>query len=169
MKHHVEKRVSDVYALVVARADGKLGPGLKPAVVECAAVDAARARGEDPGPLPQHPDGRRLACGLLDRPIDNIMTFVGGGRTMQSLADRLQIFVRVSAGLDRNYAVLDRTGLSGRYDVDLNFVWFANKEDDSKGQRIFDALRDQLGLRLEKRREPLDILVIDSAEEPNND
>jgi uncharacterized protein (TIGR03435 family) len=167
LKHHVEQRDSDVYALVPARGDGKLGPGLKPAAVECAAVDAARARGEDPGPIPPHPDGRRLACGLLDRPVENIMTFVGGGRTMQSLAERLAIFLRVSAGLDRNYAVLDRTGLSGRYDIDLNFVWFANN-DDSKGQRIFDAVRDQLGLRLEKRRELLDILVIDHAEEPTH-
>ncbi len=165
-RSHVEKRESDVFALVLARSDGKLGPGLKPAAVECAAVDAARAEGEDPGSIPQHPDGR-LACGLLDRPIENVMTFVGGGRTMQSLADRLTIFLRVSAGLDRNFPVFDRTGLSGRYDVNLNFVWFANG-DDSKGQRVFDALRDQLGLRLERRREPIDVLVVDNAEEPTS-
>ena len=167
LRHHVEKRVSDVYALLLARADGRLGPGLKPAVVDCAAVDAARARGDALGPIPKHPDGR-LACGLLDRPVENIMTFVGGGRTMQAVADRLTIFLRVAVGLDRNYAVFDRTGLTGRYDVNLNFVWFANG-DDSKGQRLFDALRDQLGLRLEKRREPIDVLVIDNADEPTPD
>ena len=167
LRHHVEQQPRDVFALVLARSDGRLGPGLNPAAVECAAADAARARGEAPGPIPPHPDGR-LSCGLLDRPIENIMTFVGGGRTIQSLADRLTIFVRVSAGLDRDYPVFDRTGLKGRYDVNLNFVWFANG-DDSKGQRIVDALRDQLGLRLERRREPVEVLVIDNADEPTSD
>jgi uncharacterized protein (TIGR03435 family) len=55
-------------------------------------------------------------------------------------------------------AVLDNTGLTGGYDVDLQWT-----EEDS-GQSIFSAIQDQLGLKLEPRKSPVEILVIDKAE-----
>ena len=45
---HIESRELQVYALILARSDGKLGPGLRPASAECAATIAARGRGGPP-------------------------------------------------------------------------------------------------------------------------
>ncbi|MBZ5631497.1 MAG: TIGR03435 family protein [Acidobacteriia bacterium] len=64
--------------------------------------------------------------------------------------------------------VIDKTGLTGRYDftVDLS-SYFA---DAKPGQQtdmtsiMMSALREQLGLNLESRKEPVEILVIDHAE-----
>jgi uncharacterized protein (TIGR03435 family) len=55
-------------------------------------------------------------------------------------------------------AVLDKTALPGGYEVDLQWT-----EEDS-GQSIFSAIQDQLGLKLEPHKSPVDILVIDKAE-----
>ena len=60
--------------------------------------------------------------------------------------------------------VLDRTGLSGAFDVDLE--WTPAQAD---GISIFTAVQDQLGLKLEATTGPLDVLVIDRAEPPTPD
>jgi uncharacterized protein (TIGR03435 family) len=64
--------------------------------------------------------------------------------------------------------VVDKTGLTGRYDVD--FHWTPdNAPADSPlagGPSIFTAIQEQLGLKLMPSTAPLDVLVIDSAEKP---
>jgi len=55
-------------------------------------------------------------------------------------------------------AVLDKTGLAGGYNVDLQWT------EEESGQSIFSAIQDQLGLKLEPHKSPVDILVIDKAE-----
>jgi uncharacterized protein (TIGR03435 family) len=64
--------------------------------------------------------------------------------------------------------ILDRTGLKGVYDFTLswNQVLSADLPGDSSGPGIFEALRKQLGLKLEPQNGPLEILVIDHAEKP---
>jgi bla regulator protein blaR1 len=57
--------------------------------------------------------------------------------------------------------VIDRTGLTGHYDFKLQWA------PDSNGPSIFTAIQEQLGLRLESERGPVDILVIDRAEKPS--
>ena len=64
--------------------------------------------------------------------------------------------------------VLDRTGLSGQYDYDLDFVSNPLAADPA-GTSLPTALREQLGLRVERRRAPMDVMVIESAERPTND
>ena len=87
---------------------------------------------------------------------------------MASLAERIIPFTQNATGIEKNIPVFDRSGIGGRYDVTLDFL-IAPAAEDPGGQTLRDALRDQLGLRLEKRREPIDVLVIDGAREPTFD
>lgn len=68
--------------------------------------------------------------------------------------------------LDR--PVLDLTGLRGVYDftIDLSGVGFGGKlpPPESTGPSVFDAVQSDLGLKLEARKQSLDILVIDSIQ-----
>lgn len=63
--------------------------------------------------------------------------------------------------------VIDRTGLSGRYDFTLNYVPATRAAADATGgPSLFTALEEQLGLRLKAAREPMEVLVIDSVQLP---
>jgi uncharacterized protein (TIGR03435 family) len=74
--------------------------------------------------------------------------------------------------------VIDKTGLTGMFEVHLR--WTADlatqgspvdsnppSVTDSTGPSIFTALQEQLGLKLESGKGPVDILVIDHVEEPS--
>ena len=73
--------------------------------------------------------------------------------------------------------VIDRTGLAGSFDIEMNFDPASAAQappgappgptptDDSKPS-IFTALQEQLGLKLEPTRGPIDVLVVDQAERP---
>lgn len=77
--------------------------------------------------------------------------------------------------------VIDRTGLAGKYDFELK--WGSSQESaaqvrstqtadlalpaDADGPSIFTALQEQLGLRLESGKGPVEVLVIDRAERPS--
>ena len=64
--------------------------------------------------------------------------------------------------------VLDKTGLTGVYDftVDTSGLGFNGQppQDPNAGPSIFTAIQDNLGLRLEAQRAPVDVLVIDHVE-----
>ena len=63
--------------------------------------------------------------------------------------------------------VVDKTGLTRKYDFTLEFVPAAKAAtDETGGPSIFTALEEQLGLKLEPAKEPMDVLVIDSIEQP---
>lgn len=81
---------------------------------------------------------------------------------------------RLSLMLDR--PVIDQTGLKGGYDFDLTFTPEirivgpapeAAPPMDTSGPTIFDAVRQQLGLKLERQKGPVEIIVIDHAEKPS--
>lgn len=63
--------------------------------------------------------------------------------------------------------VLDRTGLTGFFDIDLTYT-SESQALSSTGETptIMTAVREQLGLRLEAMREPVDVLVVDRVEPP---
>ena len=86
---------------------------------------------------------------------------------------------RLTLMLDR--PVIDQTQLKGGYDFDLAFTpervlgGPAPPEgtlrtpapiDDTAGPTIFEAVRQQLGLKLERQKGPVEIMVIDHAEKP---
>jgi len=63
--------------------------------------------------------------------------------------------------------VVDKTGLTGTYDFTLEFVPASKTAtDETGGPSIFTAIEEQLGLKLEPAKEPMDVLVIDSIEQP---
>jgi uncharacterized protein (TIGR03435 family) len=62
--------------------------------------------------------------------------------------------------------VVDRTGLQGKYNFRL--VYSADM-GDTTGPSIFTALQEQLGLKLESGKGPVEVVVIDSAEKPSGD
>ncbi|MGH9140147.1 MAG: TIGR03435 family protein [Vicinamibacterales bacterium] len=167
---HNETKDSPIYALVLARSDGKLGSGLRKSNVDCAAVfAAARARG-GAMPPPGPPPGERMPCGMRVGPGN----LSGGGALMPQFANTLGMFA--------GRIVLDRTGLQGAYDVDLTWtpdqmpqrppgapdqpVQFNGASIDPNGPSLFTAVQEQLGLKLDSQRGPVDILVIDRAEKP---
>jgi len=70
--------------------------------------------------------------------------------------------------------VTDETGLAGGYDMELRFAPEgplppAAPPADPDAPSIFTALREQLGLRLDGRRGPVEVLVVDSIERPTPD
>jgi uncharacterized protein (TIGR03435 family) len=63
--------------------------------------------------------------------------------------------------------VVDKTGLTGKYDFTLDFMPTAKAGAEEMGRpSIFTAIEEQLGLKLEPTKEPMDVLVIDSIEQP---
>jgi uncharacterized protein (TIGR03435 family) len=65
--------------------------------------------------------------------------------------------------LDR--IVLDKTGLSDRYDFTLD--WAPDQAPDTSAPSLVTALREQLGLRVESQKSPVDVLVIDRIDKPS--
>jgi len=98
-------------------------------------------------------------------------TALAGSRntTMDLLARSLPLFGHLGR------PVVNRTGMSGRYDVKMNFVMsapigpgsnIAPDNSDVSGPTFLEALRDQLGLKLEPAVGPIQVLVIDHIENP---
>lgn len=135
--HHENKNLSYL-ALVIA----KNGPKIHQAQVDPASVPRSTA--------------------MLGRIVSNQMS-------MQRLVMLLSRFERQT--------VIDQTGLSGTYEVKLDWTHQATTGttagprtepdgvDTDAGPSIFTAVQEQLGLRLESRHGPVDVLVIDHAEQ----
>jgi uncharacterized protein (TIGR03435 family) len=88
-----------------------------------------------------------------------------GLRTMLSMGDLKSFAASLSRNLDR--PVVDKTGLSGRFSISLTYLpdsllGTAN----ATGTSLYQALQEQLGLKLEAQRGPVEILVIDQLQEP---
>ncbi|MGA1982821.1 MAG: TIGR03435 family protein [Acidobacteriaceae bacterium] len=69
------------------------------------------------------------------------------------------------ADLDRR--VIDRTGLTGRYDISLIWATSQLQGSPSAGPSIFTALQEQLGLKLDAEKAAVDVIVIDNVEPPS--
>jgi bla regulator protein blaR1 len=162
LKIHKETRELDIYALTMAKAGGRPGPKLVPAKGGCSPEELAARRGAPPpskgGPPP-------VICGIQQGP----------GRIRFGNYP-LELFARsISARVGR--AVVDRTGLTGNWEFELEF----QPEVPSGGQlppgatpppidpdapNFFTALQEQLGLKLDATKGPEEVWVIDSVEHP---
>ena len=66
--------------------------------------------------------------------------------------------------------VIDRTGLSGNFDIDLAFQPGADRAGAPvEAVSLFTALEEQLGLKLESTKGPVDVILIENAEMPTPD
>ena len=63
--------------------------------------------------------------------------------------------------------VVDRTGLQGPYDLELTYIPDSAVAAASNAPSLLTALREQLGLRLESTRAPVDVVVIDGVQPPS--
>ena len=180
---HVETRELPMFHLVMARADGRLGPDLKVTPAECqatiterlAAAKAAAAGGRPGGPLPPPPampgPNDPLPCGFSRL---NTGLAAGSGRTIAQLVPTLADLV--------GRPVIDKTGLTGMYDFSLKYApdgRYAGPiapppgaptppvDPDAPGDST--AIQEQLGLKLESARGPVEVVVIDKFEKPTLD
>lgn len=147
---HTETRDASVMELRMVRSDGRLGPGLRRSSVDCVAAEGAgRAI-----PLPE--PGQQPAC---ESEIGDGIR--GRGQPIPSLARMLSLFVQ--------RRVLDGTGLAGGFDFDLKFDGAASGPGVDSSGALVTALQEQLGLRLESVRQPVEFIVIDRVEMPTPD
>ncbi|HKE84500.1 MAG TPA: TIGR03435 family protein [Vicinamibacterales bacterium] len=148
---HRETRDMPVYALVKARADGRLGERLKPSEVDCSKV---RAGGAPPTAKPDQPQ----PCMMIFSPG----RLVSYGMTITQLAEM---------GLARSVLrpVIDRTELPGGYTWTLEWAPDDNPDADANLPSLMTALVEQLGLKLEPARGSVEVLVIDHVELPTPD
>ncbi len=177
LRVHRETKEMPVYALVLARGDGRLGKQIEPSTVDCAALARGRGvggpggpgapgRGGPPGPPAP---GERPPCGMFM----GLGSIAAGGVPMSQVAQTLSQRV--------NRIVIDKTGLAGNYAFTLEFTpdqlpppgsappGVPVPQIDPNGPSIFTAIQEQLGLKLESQRGPVDMLVVDSVEPPTPD
>jgi uncharacterized protein (TIGR03435 family) len=150
LKAHPELRPEPVYDLVVARG----GPKMKVATLGDA-----------------YPNGFKAAPGqtILFTPPGRL---VGQGATITELAMRISDLGDDSIG----HQVFDKTGLTAKYDFTLEWtpdMRGAGDSDadgggagDAGGPTLFTAVQEQLGLKLDAAKEPVECLIVDHAERP---
>jgi len=154
---HMGTRELPVYLLVAAREPGSTGPRLMPSQMDCT------LRGGPPPPRTAADPAPAAAtrCGLTQRagqinmggfPIDAFT------RVLSSLAGRV---------------VVNRTGLEGNWDLDLEFapdaVTGSPAPSATDAPSLFTALQEQLGLKLESGRAPVPVVVVDNIARPTAD
>ena len=190
--HHSTKEWS-IYGLLVAKGGPKLKESPKESADDAVAGSQPGGRGMD-GPgrgmmgkdgKPQLPPGTPKGTPMI---IGEGQMMAPGGK-IRTIANGVTIgeFVnRLARQLDR--PVTDMTGLSGKYDITLDFAIDPSimqarmaamgggppppgtespegaAQDPSGAATIFSALKEQLGLRLEARKGPVDLLVIDNVQ-----
>jgi bla regulator protein blaR1 len=161
LRTHTETRELSTYALVTARKDGRLGDRLRASSLDCAAmIDAGKVVMPKPGGPPSQ-------CFWF------IATMNGLNR-MRVDGIRMSRFITLLEPMAQR-KIADKTGLSGTYDLDLEFLPDRGlpigppppgTTPATDTPALLTALQDQLGLKLESARGPVEILVIDSAEPP---
>ncbi len=145
---HRETKDLPFYAITIAKNGPKHGPTMHPAEA-----------GDCPDQsTPDHP------CGGFN--VRNRSHLHGERVSLRQLAEVLSFIL--------NRTVLDQTGLKGNFDMQLDWTpddgqfRGAERPDaapvDASGPTVYTALQEQAGLKLESRRGPVEILVIDRAE-----
>jgi uncharacterized protein (TIGR03435 family) len=176
LQTHIEQRNFPVRALVLANANGTLGPNLVASTTDCFDFDEWVASGQPPRQLPPAVP-RQPVCGeeRHGTPIGH-HSYIA--ITMPQLAEELRHADSwLTAAGRRPRDTVDRTGLTGRYDVDFEslvpaaalmarYPILTNVFEPLGYPPLPRALENQLGLRLVETEAPFDVIIIDSAERP---
>jgi uncharacterized protein (TIGR03435 family) len=174
LKTHNETRELPLSYLVMAREDRKLGERLRPSTVDCRALMAERAKAAREGAPPTPPTpikpGEIRPCGMMG----GIGHITAGSMQMSNLASLLASML--------NRPVYDRTNLTGNFDIQLEYTPDQMPQlppgatlppgltmPSPDGPSLMTALQEQLGLKLDNTRGPVEVLVIDSVEQPTPD
>jgi uncharacterized protein (TIGR03435 family) len=166
LRTHVELREVPIYVLTVARRDGTLGDDIKPSGNDCLPVKPP------PGAPPPPPPPQ---AGVVPNPARcpsmlGLGNISGRKLTLDQLAATLAMHV--------NRPVVNRTDLTGQFDIDLRYTpdytpfipaGAPPPPSDPNAPPLFTAVQEQLGLKLETGRGPVDVLMIDSVERPSGD
>ena len=167
LETHVETRATSVFDLVLARADGRLGNGIKPSEVDCVAKAAADRASAEAGTPPSRP-----AIDMNAPPAACSGMRVNGGLEGDATMENLILLLRSTAGRP----IVDKTGLKGSYRIKVTFArafssagpsTTPSADDDLPD--LFSALPAQLGLKLEPSKADREVLVIDRLERPTGD
>ena len=153
LKIHGEVRELPVYDLTVAGGGARLTAS-KPG--SCVIIDIKSLLKAPPGPD---------YCGRFAMTRGAIRVADAKGMTVTEFAAR--VFRDI---MDR--PVIDRTGLTGLFDIHLEFSGLENSlapsdVADSAAPSVFTAVQEQLGLKLSPDRGPVEVLVIDHVEKPS--
>lgn len=169
LKMHVEMRELPVYALVVAKGGSKLQPAA-PAPPSPAPEPGAGAQQSG---FPDHLPDRPPPGASFMRMSSTTAEMHTSGGTMEQLAAML-----MGMGQTVDRVILDKTGLTGKYDWVLKWTpaeagmglgpkGANGSAPDPDAPGLFTALQEQLGLRLEAQKGPVQVIVIDHLEPPS--
>ncbi len=157
-----ETKEMPIYAIVLARKDGKLGPQMKESTCVVYDRDYPPAPPAPGTPRPQYCGSQQIGSAQVK----------ATGTSISALAP---MFGRI---LGRT--VIDKSGLTAKYD--LSATWTPDEQILSQlpvptgmerptfpegGPSIYTAFQEQLGLKLESQKGPVEILVIEKAEKPS--
>lgn len=148
-----ERRELAIFNLVLDGADRRLGPRLRPEDGQCVAMSGVTAAAADPG---RWCGFRRFAPGGIS----------ARGMTLDEFASG------ISTHADVQRVVRNRTALAGKFDLDVEYAPDAPGDSQSTppaGVGLSTAMKEQLGLRLESAKGPVDVFVIDRVERPTPD
>jgi uncharacterized protein (TIGR03435 family) len=150
LKGHIEERERNVFALVLARGDGSLGPQLKPSTLDCLAPVPPRTAPDPPAP-PDTRCGGSFGAGSI----------VSGGIR---IVDVLPFFSNLAGR-----PVIDRTGLTGFFALTLRWAPRASNPDAPVDDTpdFFTAIQEQLGLKVQPDTMKMPIFIVDSIERPS--
>jgi uncharacterized protein (TIGR03435 family) len=185
LKMHTDTREMNVSALTVARADGRLGPDLKPSTADCSNAQAEAQKLADEirrNPANAAAALAQIKCGIVPMPTPGAagqpprLVVRGLGQPISSLVSLVTQF----AGRQ----VVDKTGLTGLYDFEVELPLDMDVLRRIAGQAgitlpagpqqlpqydgpaMATVLNERLGLKLDSQKAPVEVIVIDSAEMP---
>jgi uncharacterized protein (TIGR03435 family) len=161
---HKETRQLDIYNLVLA-APGKPGPAMKPSGDDCTPEKLAARRG---GPPPAPGQLPPVVCGMIQQ----------FGR-LRFGGFPLSLFARGLANRTGR-AVVDKTGLTGNWDFEMTFAadpipagalppGVTPPAADPDAPDFFTALREQVGMKLDSAKGPVEVMVVDGVQPPTPD
>lgn len=137
LSFHRDSKSMDIYALEVAKG------GLKMKESPEGATGAAR-------------------CARTVRQRDELLALVAACNRMTA-ADIAQQVQALAPGYFREGPIVDLTGLKGVYDFTLEWVTAGDARNGAQPS-MFDAVQEQLGLKLERRKQTVEILMIDKLD-----